>query len=152
MSEENDVVVSQKDIDDVTREVLKKDEAEKQKIKDEARAELKKEMEEEAVKKKLMEDKAKLEAALVQKEKEKEEEIKRLKEEQEKLKEQIGQSKGLVNTENPFSQGKKDEHQELNLDELTPEQINEIDNASKEAFKDTLVGKKGVLGRDFKTW
>ena len=150
---EDDVVVSQRDIDDVTRDVLQKDKEREQRIREEAKEELRKEMEAEQQKKKLLDDKLKLEAALLQKEKENAETVKKLKEDAEKLREQIGQSKGFVNTNNPFSQGEsEDNRQEINIDELTPEQINAIDEASKNAFKGSLSGKNGSIGRVFKDW
>ena len=152
MVDENEVVVSQSDIDNVTRDLLQKDKANEDKIRAEERIKVKKEMEDEAATQKLLNDKKMLEAALVQKDKENVAEIATLKAEQEKLKEQIGQGKGIVDTKNPFSQGKENNEQELDLDKLTPEQINEIDEASKDAWKETIIGKKGTTTRDFRNW
>jgi hypothetical protein len=152
VSEQNDddVVVSQKDIDNVTKEVLDRDKVEQDKIRKEVETQVRKEILEEQTKQKLVDDKQKLEAALVQKEKEKVTEQETLRKEVNDLKEQMGQSKAQINTDNPFL-GKKPTEQELNIDNLTPEQIMEIDENSKKAFKESLSGRGGK-GSEFTRW
>ena len=152
MSEQNDddVVVSQKDIDNVTKEVLDRDKVEQDKIRKEVETQVRKEISEEQTKQKLVDDKQKLEAALVQKEKERVTEQETLRKEVNDLKEQMGQSKAQINTDNPFL-GKKPTEQELNIDNLTPEQIMEIDENSKKAFKESLSGRGGK-GSEFTRW
>jgi len=151
MSEENDdVVISQKDINDVTKEVLERDKVEQDKIRKEVETQVRKEIFEEQTKQKLVDDKQKLESALVQKEKERVTEQETLRKEMNDLKEQMGQSKSQISTNNPFS-GQKPKEQELSLDNLTPEQIIEIDENSKKAFKESLSGRGGI-GAEFTRW
>jgi len=150
MSENEDVIISKNDIDNVTREVLERDKVEQEKLRKEIEEKVRKEIVEEQEKQKLVEDKKKLEAALVQKEKEAVEERDRLRKEMEEIRASIGQSKAQVNDNNPFIQGKTKE-EGLNLDDLTPEQINEIEENSKAEFKKSLVGRGGI-GADFTRW
>ena len=136
----DDVVVSDKDIEDVTKEVLKKDEEDKKSqqetLEKEIRAKIAKEDQEKADK----EERAALKQAIIRKEQEKEEAIKKLQAELDETKKKVGSSKAVINTQNPFQKSSDDnDNKDLNAkfaENLTSGQLEEIDDLSREKWEE----------------
>ena len=136
----DDVVVSDKDIEDVTKEVLKKDEEQKRTQQETLEKEIREKIAKEEQEKADKEERAALKQAIIKKEEEKEEAIKKLRAELEETKKKVGSSKAIVNTQNPFQKGSDDkDDKDANTkfaDKLTSEQMGEIDDLSREKWEE----------------
>ena len=146
VEETNDAVVSAEEIKKVETEVLAKEKVKEDALRKEVETQVRKEIADKAEADKLISDKEKLEATVLAEAEEK----KKLEEEKtqeiEDLKKQIGSTKNVVSTENPF-RGEKDSTKNSDnksfINGLSEEQLQEIDEKSKEAFMNTHGMRKG---------
>jgi len=139
MSEEqnNDSTISSTDLEAIEKDVLKKDLAEKQSLKEEVEKKVREEIAAEQKLKTLEDEKQQLEAAIKKQVEDKKVLSEAQAKEIEELKSKIGKSKAVHNNESPFANGTPEQIKNK-LEELTIEQIKEIDDSSKEAFLDSL--------------
>lgn len=144
VEETNDAIVTTEDLKSIESEVMAKDKAKEDSIRKEVEASVRKELEEKAAVDALKAEKERLEKAVLEQAKEKERLAEEKAKEIEDLKKQIGTTKSVVNTNNPF-QGKPKEGSSESLDfvkDLTDEQLQEIEENSKKAFMEHHGMKK----------
>ena len=144
-------MVSDDEIRKIEEEVLMKDEEKKKKLKEEIEKELKQKMAEEEKQKKITEENDKLKEVVKKQREQYDNKIKSFEEEMKELKEKIGSSKAIVNNNSPFNQGdnKKDK---IDFNKLSSEEIREIEEESKEAFKKYMKDRGSNFGSDFMKW
>jgi len=129
---DNTSVISNKEIEAIEADVLAKDKSAKESLKAEVEAKVRKELEAEQKLKELEAEKAKLEAVITKQADDKKALEEKAKADLEEAKSQIGGSKAIVNHESPFKQGVSGNSSFG--EELTDEQLVEVNSASKEAF------------------
>jgi len=131
---EDDVKVSEKELEDIEKSIIDKDKANEDALKKEIEDKVRKEMETEQKLKELEETKAKLEATIAKQAKEKEEIEKNKTQDIEELKKQIGSTKAIVNNNNPFQKPVNQEENSNFGENLNSDDLKDVDEASKMAF------------------
>lgn len=134
---EDDAIVSSDEVKSIEEKLLAGDKAKEDALRKEIEEKLRKEMEQEQKMKELESEKEKLEAAVKKQAEEKAALEESKNKELEEAKSQIGTSKQVVHRDNPFARAPNPNAQQF-ADNLTPEQVKEIDDNSKKAFFNKL--------------
>lgn len=138
-----DALISQSDIEKIEKEIMGKDKAKEEALRKDVEAKIRKEIETETKLKELETKNRQYEEML-----KKYLDEKKIQEEQhvaelEKVKQEVGSSKAIHNVQSPF---RRDANIPIDFDNLSPEQLKEIEEQSKRAFKEHLKDKGNFLG------
>jgi len=138
MENNNNITVNKSELEQIEKEILMKDKQKEEALKQQLEQEIRSKIEQETKLKELEDKNKKLEELIINNNKKLDEEKLAREQELNKIKEELAKPKGIINTQSPFQ---KEPEKKMSFNNLTKEQVIEIDLNSKKAFMD-FIGMK----------